>query len=74
MTTLFTDDGDPKIFNSVLESLKKEKIKKLKIEIRDLLKKINNDIEKEDEAKIVMKDMFTLLGKYRKIKELRRNE
>ena len=58
MTTLFTDDGDPKIFNSVLESLKKEKIKKLKIEIRDLLKKINNDIEKEDEAKIVMKDIL----------------
>lgn len=73
MSTLFTDDTDPKIFNSVLEGLKLNKIHTLKSEVKELLKKISNDIELEEEdAKLIMRDMFTLLGKYRKIKELQK--
>jgi hypothetical protein len=72
MSTLFTDDTDPKLFNSVLEGLKENKIKTLKSEVKELLQKISKDIEKEEESKLVMRDMFTLLGKYRKVKELRK--
>ena len=39
---------------------------------QDIIQKISKDIEKEEESKLVMRDMFTLLGKYRKVKELRK--
>lgn len=72
MSLLFTDEVDPKLFNSVRQSCKERTLRDLRSEIKELLKKINKDIEtEEDEPKTIMKDMFSLLGKYRKIKELK---